>query len=322
MNETSGALDIEAGKRGTTGGGLAAVRKATRFRQLLRSSELTFLMEAHDGLSARIVEETGFPGIWASGLTISSALGVRDCNEASWTQVLDVLEYMSDATSIPIMADGDTGYGNFNNVRRLVRKLCERGVAAVCIEDKLFPKMNSFIGEGQELADIQEFCGRIRAGKDSQTVEDFSLIARTEALISGRGLGEALRRAEAYHAAGADGVLIHSKASHAGEVLAFMREWGNRCPVVIVPTKYYATPTEQFRQAGVSMVVWANHNLRASITAMRGLSRRVFEEQTLAQVEGHIASLADIFTLAGNAELDAAEKRYLVEADGPQGRAS
>ncbi len=105
----------------------AAGSKATRFRSLLRSPALTFLMEAHDGLSAKIVEEAGFPGIWASGLTISAALGVRDSNEASWTQVLEVLEFMADATSIPILLDGDTGYGNFNNVRRLVRKLCQRG---------------------------------------------------------------------------------------------------------------------------------------------------------------------------------------------------
>ena len=128
---------------------------------------------------------------------ISAALGVRDSNEASWTQVLDVLEFMADATRLPILVDGDTGYGDFNSVRRLVRKLCQRGIAGVCIEDKLFPKTNSFIGEAQPLADIEEFCGRIKAGKDSQTDDDFVLVARVEALISGLGMEEALRRAEA-----------------------------------------------------------------------------------------------------------------------------
>ena len=111
-------------------------KKTKQFRELLRSGQLEFLMEAHNGLSARIVEEAGFRGIWASGLSISAALGVRDNNEASWTQVLEVVEFMSDATSIPILLDADTGYGNFNNMRRLVRKLEQRGVAAVCIEDK------------------------------------------------------------------------------------------------------------------------------------------------------------------------------------------
>jgi phosphoenolpyruvate phosphomutase len=178
--------------------------KATQFRRLLTSSQLEFAMEAHNGLSAKIVEEAGFKAIWASGLSVSAALGVRDNNEASWTQVLEVLEFMSDASSVPIMLDGDTGYGNFNNMRRLVTKLGQRDIAAVCIEDKLFPKTNSFLGEAQPLADMDEFCGKIKAGKDHQPHEDFCVVARVEALISGWGVDEALGRGEADHPAGAD----------------------------------------------------------------------------------------------------------------------
>ena len=289
--------------------------KSARLRAELASPELSFLMEAHDGLSAKIVEEAGFRGIWASGLSMSAALGVRDSNEASWTQVLEVLEFMSDATSVPILVDGDTGYGNFNNVRRLVKKLCQRGIAGVCIEDKLFPKTNSFIGEGQPLADIDEFCGKIKAGKDSQTDPDFCLVARIEALISGWGLDEALHRAEAYHRAGADAVLVHSKLPNPGEILAFQAEWDNRCPVVIVPTTYYGTPTQQFRDAGISTIIWANHSIRASIRAMREVTQAIHDEQSIAAVEGRIASVRDIFDLAGNAELSAAEKRYLPSDD-------
>jgi phosphoenolpyruvate phosphomutase len=280
-------------------------------RQLLVSPDLTFLMEAHNGLSAKIVEETGFQGIWASGLSISASLGVRDNNEASWTQFLEVLEFMADATSIPMLVDGDTGFGNFNNVRRLVRKLCDRGVAGVCIEDKLFPKTNSFIGDHQPLADMEEFCGRIRAGKDSQTDDDFSIVARVEALIAGQGMDEALRRAEAYHAAGADAILIHSKRSSAAEILSFMEHWGQRCPVVIVPTMYYATPTEAFREAGVSTVIWANHNIRAAIAAMRDVTGRIHREQSLAGLERELPTVKDIFRLTGQDELNEAEKRYL-----------
>jgi phosphoenolpyruvate phosphomutase len=285
--------------------------KAGRFRAQLTAPELGFLMEAHNGLSAKIVEESGFKAIWASGLSMSAALGVRDRNEASWTQVLEVLEFMADATSIPILVDGDTGYGDFNNVRRLVKKLCQRGIAAVCIEDKLFPKTNSFVGQGQPLADIDEFCGKIKAGKDSQSDDDFCLIARVEALISGWGMDEALRRAEAYHAAGADGILIHSKSSNADEIVAFAAEWANRAPVVIVPTMYYQTPTDVFRESGISLAIWANHNLRAAITTMRQTSERIFTEQSLAGVEGEVASVRDIFELAGDKELADAERRYL-----------
>lgn len=288
-----------------------ALTKTQQFRKLLLSPQLEFIMEAHNGLSARIVEETGFSGIWASGLTISAQMGVRDSNEASWTQVLEAVEFMSDVTGIPIMLDGDTGYGNFNNFRRLVRKLEQRNVAAVCIEDKLFPKTNSFLGEAQPLAEIDEFCGKIKAGKDSQSDDDFTIVARVEALISGWGMGEALKRAEAYRRAGADAILIHSKISRPDEILKFASEWGGRCPLVIVPTMYYATPTDKFRDAGISLVIWANHNLRAAITGMQDVSRQIFEKQTLIDVEGEVASVKDIFRLSGNAELEEAENRYL-----------
>ena len=106
--------------------------RAATFRAMLGSSDLEFIIEAHNGLSAKIAEEAGFKGLWGSGLAISAAMGVRDNNEASWTQLLENLEFMTDATSIPLLLDGDTGYGNFNNARRLVRKLCQLGVAAVC----------------------------------------------------------------------------------------------------------------------------------------------------------------------------------------------
>ena len=289
--------------------------KARRLREMLSSQSLEFLMEAHNGISSKIVEEAGFSGNWASGLSISAGYGVRDSNEASWTQVLEMLEFMSDATSIPILVDGDTGYGNFNNLRRAVQKLCQRQIAGICIEDKLFPKTNSFIGENQPLAEIEEFCGKIKAGKDSQTNDDFCLIARVEALISGWGMLEALKRAQAYYAAGADGILIHSKNSDGEEILNFLKEWGDRCPVIIVPTTYYATPTDRFRMAGASIIIWANHNLRASISAMREVSRQIYREQSLSGVEGMITPVKDIFELVENAELAEAEKVYLPQGE-------
>lgn len=290
---------------------LSLPSRPARLRGLLEAPDLGFLMEAHSGLSAKIVEEAGFAGIWASGLSISASLGLRDNNEASWTQVLDVLEYMADAATLPILVDGDTGYGNFNNVRRLVRKLGERGIAGVCLEDKVFPKTNSFLGERQLLADTAEFCGRIRAGKDAQTDDDFSIVARTEALISGHSMDEALRRAEAYHAAGADAILVHSKRKDAAEITGFMARWDGRCPIVVVPTMYYATPTEMLRQAGISIIIWANHLVRSSISAMRETARSIATAQSLMDVEDRLTSVRDIFELTGNDELEQASQRYL-----------
>jgi phosphoenolpyruvate phosphomutase len=294
------------------------ISKTRQFKRLLESNRLEFLMEAHNALSARIVEEAGFRGIWASGLSISAALGVRDNNEASWTQVMEVVEFMTDATRIPILLDGDTGYGNFNNMRRLVKKLEQRGIAAVCIEDKLFPKTNSFIGsERQPLATIDEFTGKIKAVKDAQTEPDFCLVARLEGFIAGWGIGEMLRRAEAYHAAGADALLIHSKKATPDQVLTFAKAWANSCPIVIAPTTYYSTPVEVFEQAGIRIVIWANQNVRSAIAAMQETTRRIFTERSVQNVEDRIVPVKEVFRLQNADELLLAEERYL-----PRRRAS
>lgn len=288
------------------------ISKCEQLRYLLTSPQLEFIIEAHNGISARIAEQAGFKGIWGSGLALSAQFGVRDSNEASWTQIIDMLEFMSDATSIPVLLDGDTGYGNFNNMRRLVKKLEQRDIAGVCIEDKQFPKTNSFIdGERQPLADVDEFCGKIKAGKDSQSDDNFSIVARVEALIAGWDMSEALRRAEAYRVAGADAILIHSKLSHATEILTFAREWAERSPLVIVPTKYYSTPTEVFRKAKIDLVIWANHMIRASISAMENVSQQIHSHESLVNVEDQIASVNKIFTLQGAEELSNAQSRYL-----------
>jgi len=298
--------------RGETSKPSATPSRSLKLRQMLQSAELEFLMEAHNGLSARIVKEAGFKGIWGSGLSISAQFGVRDNNEASWTQVVDNLEFMADASDLPILLDGDTGYGNFNNMRRLVRKLEQRGIAGVCIEDKQFPKTNSFLnGERQPLADIEEFVGKIAAGKDTQTDSNFSIVARVEALIAGWGMEEALRRAEAYRLAGADAILIHSKLSKPDEIVTFAREWARRSPLVIVPTKYYSTPTDVFRKAGISTVIWANHLVRSAVSAMQSVAKEIYESQTLVNVEDRIASVNELFRLQDADEYSAAEKIYL-----------
>ena len=288
------------------------MKKTTQLKALLTSGDLEFILEAHNGISARIVEEAGFKGIWASGLALSAQYGVRDNNEASWTQVVEMLEFMSDVTTIPILLDGDTGYGNFNNMRRLVKKLEQRSIAGVCIEDKLFPKTNSFIaGERQPLADIDEFCGKIKAGKDSQQDDDFCIVARIEALIAGWDISEAIRRAEAYADAGADAVLIHSKLSKPEQILKFAEQWDNRTPVVIVPTKYYSTPTEVYRKANISLVIWANHMIRSAVASMQDVASTIYKNESLIEIEDDIAPVNEIFRLQGADELAEAERRYI-----------
>lgn len=285
--------------------------RSTRLRALLESAELSFLMEAHNGLSARIVEEAGFAAIWASGLSISASLGVRDCNEASWTQTLECVEFMADAASVPILVDGDCGHGNFNNVRRFVAKLEQRGAAGVCLEDKLFPKSNSLVaGAEQELADVDEFAGRIRAAADARTDDAFVIVARTESFIAGRGVADALQRAEAYWRAGADAILVHSVRDDASEIIAFKRAWGETLPVIIVPTKYHRTPTDVFRAHGFAAVIWANHLLRASLAAMQQVAAKIAADQCLHGIEAEVAPLSEVFRLQRMEELHEAERRY------------
>ena len=286
--------------------------KAAQLRKLINSKKLEFLMEAHNGISAKIVEEAGFQGIWGSGLSIAASKGVRDCNEISWTQTLQTAEYMSDATSIPILLDADTGFGNFNNVRRLVKKLEQIDVAGLCIEDKLFPKTNSFIdGEQQTLADPHEFAGKIKAAKDTQKDPDFSVVARVESFIAGWGLSEALRRAEIYLEAGADAILIHSKKNTAEQVLNFQSEWDNRCPLIIVPTMYHATPTSIFREHQFSVAIWANQIMRSAITAMQKTASLIHGQESIAETEKQVISVHEIFRLQNTQELKNAENAYL-----------
>ena len=289
--------------------------KAKKFRQLLNADRHFFLMEAHDGLSAKIVEETGFPAIWASGLSITASLGVRDNNEISYTQLLDVLEYMNDACDLPILVDGDTGYGNFNNACRLVQKLEQIGIAAVCIEDKKFPKTNSFLETKLDaLADPLEFAGKIRAMKATQKNPDFVVIARLESLIVGAGVEDAVNRAKMYLAAGADAILVHSKRPNSKDIDDFLAAFDRNVPIFLVPTKYYTVPVSHLtRDKRVRGIIWANHNVRACVTVMQEISKKIYNDCSIANVEGEIAPVTEIFRLQKNEEYLEMEKKYLPE---------
>ena len=293
----------------------AARSNSRKLRDLLESPRVEQILEAHNALSATIVEEAGIPGLWASSLTLSCAAGLRDNSELTMTEVLDVLESITAKVAIPILFDGDTGYGQFSHFQQLVRRLCLRQVGGVCIEDKVFPKTNSFLrSESQSLAPVDEFVGKIRAGKDAQTDPDFVIAARTEALIVGLDMSEAIDRAERYAEAGADAILIHSKARTFAEVREFMARWKRPTPVICVPTTYYSTPIEAFQQAGVSLVIWANHMLRAAIGAMQSVANRIGESGTARDLEDAIASVKEVFRLQDADGLLEGERLYLTQS--------
>lgn len=289
--------------------GHAATSPGARLRALFNEPAPSLIMGAHDGLSARIAAEAGFSALWASGLCMSTTLGVRDSDEASWTDLLDLVARMVESVDLPVLVDGDTGYGNFNTARRFTARAERTGAAGVCLEDKTFPKMNSFVGSGHDLAPVSEFCGKIAACRDVVCNSDFVVVARVEALIAGAGLAEALRRAEAYRQTGADAIFIHSRQSTVAEIAAFAQEWAGRLPLVIAPTTYHATPLLEFARLGIAAVIWANHSMRAAVTAMRRACRTIRADGPTA-VEPWIAPLDEVFTLMGYQDLAADEEYY------------
>lgn len=267
---------------------------------------------AHDALSAKLVQEAGFDAIWASGFEISASHGVPDANILTMTDNLLAAGRMARVVGIPIIADCDNGYGNAINVIHTVREYEREGIAAICIEDNVFPKRCSFYaGVRRELAEVEEHAGKIRACIRTRRSPDFLVIARTEALIAGWGMDEALARGRAYADAGADMVLIHSKSEEPDEVMEFARRWDRTTPLVCVPTIYRQTTAGELAKAGFKVVIYANHGLRASIRAMRTAFARIKAEQRCAAVDDIIVPLEDVYDLIGVSQMKKDEKAFL-----------
>jgi len=287
--------------------------KARQLRELLRRSGAIVAVGAHDALSARLIERAGFDAVWASGFAISAAqFALPDANVLTMTENLEIIRQMSRATDLPVIADIDNGYGNAINVMRTITEYEAAGVAAISIEDNIFPKRCSFYsGVQRELVSVEEHCGKIRAAKRAQRSADFMVIARTETLIAGWGMEEALQRATAYADAGADAILIHSKAPTAAEVTEFARRWSRHTPLVVVPTTYASTPLQALEAAGFKMVIFANHPVRAAITAMKESLAMLRREGTASLLDPHIASLEEVYDLVGVTELQAVEQEFL-----------
>jgi|TARA_B100000315_G_scaffold259912_1_gene318046 phosphoenolpyruvate phosphomutase len=287
------------------------MKKTHLLRKHFNEKKVIRIMGAHNGLSATLVENAGFDGIWASGFEISTSYAVPDANILTMTQYLEAAQVMNLAVSIPIITDCDTGYGNSNNVIHMVRRYEAAGIAAVCIEDKQFPKVNSFVGGRQALASIPEFVGKIMAAVNSREDPDFMIIARIEALINGLGVDEAIKRAHAYVDAGADAILIHSKSKTPDEINKFMSIWDNAAPVVIVPTTYSSIKLKEIEKLGIKMVIYANQGIRASIKAMNKVFSRILKDQSAEHINDDITSMEEVFDLQGMTKMKEEEKKYL-----------
>lgn len=286
-------------------------RHRTTLAAALANHGIVRLAGAHNALGARLAARAGFEGVWASGLEISASRGVPDANILTMSEVLSAAQDMAEAVGCPVVADCDTGFGNSHNVIRMVQRYEAAGVAAVCIEDKIFPKVNSLTSGRQELAPIAEFVGKILAAVNARTSPDFLIIARVEALIARLPMEEALRRADAYAGAGADMILIHSKDRTGNEIRTFAREWHGNAPLVVVPTAYPQVELNELEDLGIRMVIYANHGLRAAVRAVGETFRDILEHGSTREVETRVATLDEIFDLQGMPQLWRDEAAYL-----------
>jgi phosphonopyruvate hydrolase len=286
---------------------------ANALKDKIASRDLVSVMSAHNPLSARLAEEAGFDGIWASGFELSAAYGVPDASLLSLSQHLDMTRAMIEQIGIPLVADIDTGYGNAINVLHVVAAYAAAGVAAVVMEDKMFPKDTSLLAGGrQELVRVPEFQGKIEAARAVGQAHDVIVIARTEALIADLGMDEALTRGAAYAEAGADMVLVHSKKKTPDEIVAFAEAWRGPVPLVIVPTAYPDLTEAKIRALGnIKMVIYGNHAIRAAVGAMRAIFAQIRRDGGIHNADKAIPSVEEIFELQRVPAMKAAEKRYL-----------
>jgi phosphoenolpyruvate phosphomutase len=282
-------------------------------RTALTRKGLLQVMATHSPLSARLAEEAGFDGLWASGFELSALYGLADVSLISMTQHLDMLRCIAGQTSLPIIADLDTGFGNAVNVIHAVREYERAGAAAVVLEDKTFPKVTSLAADGrQELLRVEEFQGKIEAAVAARTSPDFVIIGRTEALIAGLGEREALLRAHAYEEAGADLIFVHSKSKTPDEIESFVRAWSGSIPIVLVPTSYPELGTERIRALGkVRIVIYGNHAIRACVAAMQAVFAQILKEQGALAAGRSIASVEEVFRLQKMSDIKAQEQRFL-----------
>jgi len=270
--------------------GVTPQARLSSLRRLISAKPVVRILESHNGLTGLIAEHTSievngqhreFDGMWASSLTDSTSKGKPDIEAVDLTTRLHDLNDTLEVTTKPVIYDGDTG-GKLEHFVFTVRTLERLGISAVIIEDKVGLKQNSLFGTDaiQTQDTIEGFCNKIKAGKDSQITRDFMIISRCESLIAGKPVEDALERCHAYVAAGADGVMIHSKNKSGEDIKEFcqrFREKDPHTPIVAVPTTYNQFTEEELAKWGINIVIYANHMLRAAYPAMVKCAERILE---------------------------------------------
>jgi len=266
--------------------------------KLLDNQPIVKVCGAYDVMSAKLVELYGFDAIWAGSFAISAIYNVPDASILTMTEFFTAASNMAHACEIPVIADCDTGYGDATNVRYMVKKYENAGIAGICIEDKTFPKQNSLLeGGNNQLLSEKDFAAKILAANEAKQNKAFTVIARIEALISGTGIEQALQRAYAYEKAGADLILIHSKKISPEEIFEFSDLWKGSVPLVVIPTTYYSVNVDELIEHKIKMVIYANQTLRAAHLALSKLLKQMKNANNMSQLQNQMSSMEDIFKL-------------------------
>ena len=272
--------------------------KADELRTKIEKNPLLKVGGAFDAMSAKLVETCGFDAIWAGSFAISATHALPDASILTMTEFLNVASNMEEACNIPIIADCDTGFGGPSNVSHMIKKYEKAGIAAVCIEDKTFPKQNSLLEDGkQELISEKDFVAKIIAARDAKENPNFTIIARTEALISGMGMEEAIKRALAYEKAGADAILIHSKQDSPNEIFEFSESWGGTLPLVVVPTSYPTVKLDELISHDIKMIIYANQTLRVAHASISKILKQIKNSASISDISEDLSSMQEIFQL-------------------------
>ena len=283
--------------------------KSEKLRKDLGSKPLLKVGGAFDAMSAKLVESYGFDAVWAGSFAISAIHNVPDASILTMTEFFAAASNMAHACEIPVIADCDTGYGDATNVRYMVKKYENAGIAGICIEDKTFPKQNSLLeGGNNQLLSEKDFAAKILAANEAKQNKAFTIIARIEALISGMGIEQALQRAYAYEKAGADLILIHSKKITPEEIFEFSDSWKGSAPLVVIPTTYYSVNVDELIEHKIKMVIYANQTLRAAHFALSKLLKQMKNANNMSQLQNQMSSMDDIFKLQEMHDVKSQEK--------------
>ena len=290
--------------------GTAPQNRVSRLKRLMMSKDIVKILESHNSLTGLIIENlkvtkknkiTEFDGMWSSSLTDSATKGKPDNSSVDYSSRISSLRDIMDVTTKPLVFDADNG-GQVEHLSFLVKSLERSGVSAIIMEDKIGLKKNSLFKNQKNAKQdsIKNFCKKIQVAVNAKISDEFMIIARIESFILGKNLKDALKRAEAYSKAGADAILIHSKEKNPKQIIQFSKKFKKskyKKPIVAVPSTYSSTYENTLQKSGVSIIIYANHLLRASYPSMMNVAKSILKFERSKEAEKNIIPIKKIISL-------------------------